>query len=212
MEIPSLLRIEEHRALSRIPLQGSVIDLGGDGRSAYRKLFPDVTKWYTVNMDLRAHPDLVHDLETPLPVQDNTYDNALLVNVLEHVYNHRQLLEEAICTVKKGGKIVVVVPFLFPVHPSPDDFNRFTASALKSMMERAGLSDIQVNPLGTGVFAARYVMVDRLLPFSLRFLRFFTVRFLVVVLDSLTKLFARILRKQYSADYYPIGYVVHARV
>lgn len=203
----TLLRKAEHAALRRLSIQGHVVDLGGDERAAYRALLSKVTTWTTVNLDTKTQPTLFHDLENPLPLQDNTYDGALLMNVLEHVYNHRQLVAEAVRVTKKEGTIVIVVPFLFPVHPSPDDFWRFTDRALKRLCEDVGCTSVTVVPLGSGVFAARFLMMERLLPAPLRVVCDFLSP-IVVILDVLWATLAHSLGKKYQKSDYALGYIV----
>lgn len=211
MRIPSLLRLAEHEALSRITLDGAVLDLGGDVRSEYRMLISGAHVFTTVNLDGEAQPDVRHDLEKPLPFADASYDHVLLINVLEHVFNYRQLLSEATRVAKPGGSVIVVVPFLFPIHPSPHDYWRFTEEALRKECALAGLTIEQIESLGTGVFAARYVALDRLLPDALRFLDYYTARYLARVLDASFTALAHLLCKKYRPAEYALGFVVRVR-
>lgn len=211
MRIDTLLRSAEYKALEGITLSGNVLDLGGDVRSDYRKLFKGDPLYTSVNLDTKTVPDIVHDLEKPLPIEAASYEHVLLINVLEHVYEYRQLLEEAVRVLKPGGTIVIVVPFLFPVHPSPDDFYRFSESALHKELARVGVAVISSKALGTGVFAARYLLLDRLLPGPLRLLGSCTIRPLVCVCDSIFAGLAKIMRKKYVPSEYALGYCIVGR-
>jgi len=211
MSIPSLLRLEEHRALSEITLSGMVLDLGGDKNSEYLRFFSGRFDTTTLNFSEKARPDILHDLETPLPIANNEYDHVLLINVLEHIFEYRSLLQEVTRVVKSGGNIIIVVPFLFPVHPSPDDFHRFTASTLKKELSKGGFDDISVKSLGGGVFASRYVLLDRLLPKAIRVLNFYTLRYCVTILDILIEFFARRFHKKYNKADYALGFCATAR-
>lgn len=211
MEIPSLLRVAEHEALSRIELKGKVLDLGGDNRSVYLSLFKGEFTCTTVNLDRAAQPDVFHDLEKPLPLESHSYDAVLLINVLEHIYNYKELLSEAARVLKPGGKAVIVVPFLFPEHPSPKDFHRFTRETLKRLCEAAGLHDVHIQTLGRGVFSAQHLLIDRLLPKPLRFVNYYVVRFFVLLGDHLFAKTARVLSKGYNPAHYALGYCVVAK-
>lgn len=211
MSTPTLLRIAEHEALSRVTLSGKVVDLGGDANGAYLAHLRGTFTLTSVNLDESTKPDVIHDLEKPLPLTSGEFDAALLVNVLEHVYEYRQLLSEAVRVVKHGGVIVVVVPFLFPIHPDPNDYWRFSAQTLTKEFDRLGLSDVRIDPLGSGVFAARYVMLDRLLPAPLRFVAFYTLRYGAGLLDRGFVVFARLLRKKYVSGDYALGYCATGR-
>mgnify|MGYP001605981257 CR=1 FL=1 len=211
MEIPTLLRKAEHVALTRVSLSGSVLDLGGDKNSGYAHLLGEELHITTVNTDERASPDIFHDLEQSLPLADASYDHVLLINVLEHIYNYRQLLSEAARTVRSGGTVTIIVPFLFPLHPSPNDFWRFSAETLRRECGVIGLTVEELLPLGSGVFAARYVMIDRLMPTPLRLIGAYTLAPLSHLLDVVFARLASLLGKKYIYSDYALGYFVCAR-
>lgn len=210
MRINTLLREAEHAALKNVELSGSVLDLGGDAHGEYRAYIQGNPAYTTVNIDPKTQPDIAHDLEKKLPIEDSVYDHALLINVLEHIFEHRQLLSEAFRTVRSGGRVVVVMPFLFPVHPSPDDFCRLSATALKREVEIAGGTVESLTALGSGVFAARYVMLDRLMPSPIRLIGWLFIRPLVGLLDATFAAVARLTHRKYTPSDYALGYCVQA--
>lgn len=211
MALDTLLRRAEHQALSHLTLHGKVLDFGGDSRSTYRRFFKGSAEFTLVNFSPESAPDIVHDLEHPLPMASATFDGVLLVNVLEHIYHYQQLLTESARVLKPGGQIVVVVPFLFPVHPSPHDYWRFTGEALAKILADAGFRDIKVEPLGGGVFSARYLSIDRLMPRIIRFTGYYTCRYIALALDVIFTATARALGKKYHPADYALGYCVTAR-
>ncbi len=210
MSIPSLLRLAEHKALSSITLSGRVLDLGGDKNSEYLRFLQGTFTTTTLNMSEQARPDILHDLEKPLPVQDGEYDHALLMNVLEHVFEYRQLLQEAFRAVKTGGTVSILVPFLFPIHPSPQDYHRFTGSALQKELELAGATSISVVPLAGGVLHARYLLIDRLMPKPLRLISFYSCRYFIEFGEVILTLVSKMLGKKYQPDTYALGYLARA--
>lgn len=205
----TILRKAEHAALSSLTLSGNALDLGGDKRSEYIHLLKGNFSISTANIDPKTRPDIVCDLEKPLPIDDLSYDTALLINVLEHIFEYRQLLRETRRVLKPGGRAVIVVPFLFPVHGSPHDYHRYTSSALQRALEVEGFSDIYIAPLGTGVCAVRWVLIERLLPSPLRFLSFIANP-LTVLGDAAVRVLARTMRKKYDPSDYPLGYMALA--
>jgi len=81
---------------------------GGDKREGY------------VNIDVRedVEPDLKLDLETEgLPFSNNTVEEILMIDFLEHISFHRvlKLLKECHRVLIHGGKIEVRVPDLFRI-------------------------------------------------------------------------------------------------
>ena len=211
MDIPSLLRLEEYKAFSGIALSGRVLDLGGDRNSNYHSLFKGEFKTTTVNCNTEIRPDIIHDLEQPLPIAGESFDHVLFINVLEHIFEYRALLREAVRVLKPEGSIVVVAPFLFPIHPSPKDYHRFTADTLHKEIEILGLKEISVTALGTGVFSVRYLLLDRLLPRTFRFINFYTFRYVAYGLDALFGDIAHMLGKNYSREDYALSHCVVAR-
>jgi SAM-dependent methyltransferase len=211
MEIHSVLRLEEHKVLADLTLNGSILDIGGDKRAAYQKLIKGDHALTTVNLDEKSKPDIYHDLEKSLPIIDSSYDNVLLINVLEHIFNYRELLRESARVLKPGGTLVIVVPFLFPVHPSPQDFHRFTESTLRKELVLLHMREIKIQALGKGVFTARYLMLDRLLPAPIRFLSHYTCRYCAYALDWLFSRLSKVLGKKYKAEDYALGYCVTAQ-
>jgi len=63
-----------------------------------------------VDIDKRFKPDLVLDLENPLPFQDNSFDLILAYHILEHIRNFKQLMLELWRILKPGGLLKVKVP------------------------------------------------------------------------------------------------------
>lgn len=206
----SQLRTALHAALAHHTLSGKVLDLGGARSSAYARFLGGTFSLTIVNTDPDAEPDVVHDLEAPLPFADGSYNGALLINILEHVYGAERLLGECARVLVPGGQLVLSVPFLFPVHPSPRDFWRFTPEALERMLVAAGFADVRVELLGSGVFSARALLLERLLPFPLRALYRSTLAPLARFCDVLLARAARSLGRQYRREDYALGFLVTA--
>ena len=76
------------------------------------------------------------------------------------------------------------------------------------MCEASSLSVERVIPLGTGVFSARYVMLDRLLPTPIRVLFSTILRPFVPLVDTVFAAIGRVLGKKYNASDYALGYMV----
>lgn len=205
-DTPSLLRRAEIEALSHIELRGRVLDLGGVKESSYLRSFKGNFSVTTVNLDEGANPDIIHDLESHLPIRDEVYDHVLIINVLEHIFDYSTLLAEAKRVVKRGGSIIVAVPFLFPNHPSPNDYHRFTEESLRREFSKIGLNDVQITPLVCGVFSSVYLLIDRLLPKPLRFCNYYTLRYIVSLMDMVFLNIARAFGKKYSPKDYALSF------
>ena len=52
-----------------------------------------------------------HDLNKPVPIKANSFDNIICIEVLEHVFNFQNVLNEAYRMLKPGGTFIVGVPY-----------------------------------------------------------------------------------------------------
>ncbi len=206
----TILRAAEHAALRTLTLTGNVLDLGGDTRSEYRTLIQGNFTITTANIDEKTKPDLIVDLEQSLPVADGSYDAVLLINVLEHIFNYRDLLAESVRALRPGGTLVIVVPYLFPYHPSPNDYYRFSKVTLEKLLAHVGAKSQQITPLGSGVFAARWLFLERLIPSALQDALGLVMHPLVHMLDELLMSLARGSGKLYQPSDYALGFLVTA--
>ena len=108
-------------------LVGTLLNIGG-GSMSYREWTPAEM----VNLDLMPGPDVdvVADLSRELPFVDCSFDHVLCTSVLEHVSQPEQVVSEIRRVLKPGGRLVLYVPYLFPVHPDPRDYWRFSPDGL----------------------------------------------------------------------------------
>jgi SAM-dependent methyltransferase len=93
--------------------------------------------------------DLVADLNEPLQLDDETFDTVILSDVLEHIAEPQNLLSEISRTLKSnGGVLLLNVPFFYPIHEEPFDFHRYTRFSLERMCAAAGLTVVEISPIG----------------------------------------------------------------
>lgn len=87
-----------------------------------------------INVDLFPFHgvDIAADL-TDLPFHSDSFDAATCDQVLEHVSHPHRVTEELRRVVRPGGLIHVASPFVFPWHPSPSDYTRWTLEGLASL-------------------------------------------------------------------------------
>ena len=78
---------------------------------------------------------------------DASFDSVLCNAVLEHVQNAERAIRELARVVRKGGHVVIAVPFLQPYHACPGDFRRYTADGLAQLGRSAGLEVIEILPV-----------------------------------------------------------------
>jgi len=183
------------------PIKGRILDLasGTQKPSYYRFLkVDDSSDIVSVDISDERRPNIKADLEKPFPFRDKDFDFVFCFNLLEHIYNYKNVIGEALRVLRDNGKLIGTVPFLGSVHGDPDDYFRYTKSALNNIFKEAGFRDIKIEALGYGPFAVCYYMIEFLMP---KFIRPIFV-FPVILFDKI--IFK--LNKRHGKDKYVLMY------
>lgn len=154
----SIIRDLEYKIISKLNLNGKILDLGGSKKSGYHQLIGGKHEILTVNIDLDYGCDLVFDIEESFPLKDDSFDFILLMNVLEHVYKFENVISESSRVLKKEGKIYLAVPFIHQIHGSPNDFFRYSKATLNRLLLENNFENIKIKELGFGFFSLGYQM------------------------------------------------------
>lgn len=100
-----------------------------------------------VALDIVDNPniDLVADVHN-IPIRDNFFDLVLCIEVLEHLENPALAISEMRRVLKKNGTLILSTRFIFPLHPDPKDYYRFTPDSLSFLCRN--FKDVQIVPAG----------------------------------------------------------------
>ncbi|MBF0176440.1 MAG: methyltransferase domain-containing protein [Magnetococcales bacterium] len=104
------------------PGEEIVLDLG----SGNHRIHPDV---FAIDVVDYAAVDIVCSIHQ-LPFRSHSVTMVLTNNVMEHIPYIHHAWEEIQRITKPNGENIHVVPFLYPFHASPDDFQRYTHAGL----------------------------------------------------------------------------------
>ena len=140
-----LCRRELCRALQRLApeLKGDVLDFGC-GSGPYRDLLSNASTYTGLEYDTpenreNKRADIFYDGET-IPLEDSSMDGVLSTQTLEHVPNPERVVEEWHRILRRGGRLLVTMPFMWPEHEMPYDFQRYTARGLCRLFEKKGFA------------------------------------------------------------------------
>jgi SAM-dependent methyltransferase len=91
--------------------------------------------------------DAVADL-TRLPFGAGCFDAAINIVTLEHVREPESVLREIARTLAPAAPLLAIVPHEWEVHQAPHDYFRFTRHGVEYLLERAGMVEIEIRPVG----------------------------------------------------------------
>ncbi len=114
-----------------------VLQIGSDGE-VYEKLLVQADergfKVTTCDIVDEKEPDILGDLCT-LDLGEEVYDIIVCSEVIEHLHSPHLAVDNMHRALKKGGKLIVTIPFMFPIHADPYDFVRYTKTGLKNLLK-----------------------------------------------------------------------------
>jgi len=125
----------------------------------------------------------------------------LLAEVLEHLEHPEIVLREISRVLKPGGTFLATMPLLYPIHPDPRDFQRWTPERIEIEFERSGLVVSEVKTMG-GTFAVlhdvfRYSLVRS--PYKARIRNRLVWKFMVPVIRWIfLKIDEKVLKNSYT--------------
>ncbi len=122
-------------------LFGKILDAGCAGKP-YEVLFSNATEYIGMEFDSSVNradskADVFYDGHK-FPFQDNTFDGVVATQVLEHVFNPDEFLDEMNRVVKHGAHVLLTLPFVWDEHSQPHDYARYTSFGLRHLLEKHG--------------------------------------------------------------------------
>lgn len=86
-----------------------------------------------------TRPDIFGDAAS-LPFASGSFDSVACYEVLEHVLEPEAVLAEIARVLAPGGVSELSMPFLYPVHDAPHDYQRWTRYGWEHSAAKAGLA------------------------------------------------------------------------
>ena len=162
---PSCILCEDSLAQLAPMLKGTVIELGGYKKLKYSTFATHAEKYVVTNIsgDYDEFVDMLN-----MKYVDNSVDSFVCVNVLEHIPDTEKAIHEIYRCLKPSGRVLLIVPFMYYQHGDPNDFFRFSSSALFKMLE--GFNILRFQHLGGRLSTISLLLQNKVtLPFGLLF-------------------------------------------
>lgn len=135
----------EHLAESDMLPSGEKLLDYGCGNKPYQRLFSrKFSRHIGADFPGNSDADILIDENGTVACEDTSFDCVLSSQVLEHVTSPQKYLGEAQRVLKPGGSLIVSTHGIWPYHPDPTDFWRWTADGLQAEIERAGFEIVNV--------------------------------------------------------------------
>jgi SAM-dependent methyltransferase len=150
-----------HRRIGALAT-GVVLDIGAGRQNVRRCLNPEcrylsidyydtAVNWY------KTLPAIFADAQA-LPIKSASIDTVLLLDVMEHLPRPQECLGEINRVLKNSGQVILQVPFLYPIHDAPLDFQRWTRFGLERLVARYGFTLRHWGFRGTPIESAMLLM------------------------------------------------------
>lgn len=125
-------------------MQGVVVDVGGkreNKRGTFQPPEDQVKLWMYLNLDISTKPNIYGDVQQ-IPLRGQSVDCVVCTEVLEHLPRPERCVNEIHRLLRNGGLVLASVPFLYPIHADPFDYQRFTEDGLRNFFKDFKIVDV----------------------------------------------------------------------
>lgn len=125
----------------------TVVDFGA-GDVPYRPLFaPHCARYLACDLESAPGIDMLIDADGHVPLADGSASCVLSVQVLEHVWDVGDYLQECRRLLSADGRLVLSTHGTWLYHPHPGDYRRWTRDGLCRELEANGFEVLAVEPV-----------------------------------------------------------------
>ena len=191
----------------KIEVGKKVLTIGAGGQvNLLLNQFSKKNSFDLVSFDIekKMKPDIVGDICT-FDFKDEKFDYVVIVEVLEHLHSPHLSISNISSLLNQGGKIILTVPFIFPIHERPYDYYRFTKYGLQFLLK--GFASLRIIERNNWLEAINVLFV-RLVMDRNYISRVFAPFFIILAYVNLP--FVWIISKVIKTDFITTGYLVTA--
>jgi 2-polyprenyl-3-methyl-5-hydroxy-6-metoxy-1,4-benzoquinol methylase len=156
------------------------------------------------DIDQAQQPDILGDICT-FDFGQQSFDVIVFSEVLEHVHSPHLAISNVHRLLKDGGRLVLSVPFIFPIHERPHDYFRYTRYGLEFLLRE--FKEVRIRERNSWAEAINVLGV-RLVVDKNRTARLIAPLFVIAAFVKLP--FILLLGKLVRTDLMTTGYVVTA--
>lgn len=136
--------------------KGKLLDIGC-GRMRYKDTLkpllteyvgldhPKISKLYTGG---KYQVDIFADAKK-IPAKNNTFDTIMMFHVLEYLPDPKVVFREIKRILKPKGYLIIISPFMYPLHDIGYDLARYSDVYLKKLIKESGLTTVKIESHGT---------------------------------------------------------------
>ena len=199
----SLLRSYQLNECKNIELKGYSIEFGAyeEKKKNFYNFFKGNAKFVFSNVYYKKDKNYIRlDLTKKLKIKKKTFQNVILMNVLEHLPDLNNVFKEIYKILKINGNLIGSTPFIYQVHGAPFDYQRFTKDFFYKTFSKKKYKSISIKPLGFGPLVASYGLIQT-------YLRYFPIlKELLLILCFFFDFVIQIFVKTKLEEIYPVGY------
>lgn len=186
---------------------GTLLDVGC-GDKPYKHLFKKITSYLGIDFKnysrnktfTKEKPDLYFSTSyhktLRLPFGNNSFDNVVSFQVLEHHRNPQKMMREILRVCKKNGFILITMPLIWGLHEEPNDYFRFTKNGFWELIKNNKCRILETRKQGSVFSTVSVLLNDYLTNFAMRskqtylvsviiYLPFLLFSYLCFVLDKI---------------------------
>lgn len=109
-----------------------ILDLGCGSKPSYHRIIKGKIVCFDKTKNKIIH---VAGSADKIPFKANSFDKIISINSFYYFENPFDVAKDLNKILKKNGKLVLVLPFFYPIHDAPLDRYRFTEYGLKTLLE-----------------------------------------------------------------------------
>jgi SAM-dependent methyltransferase len=142
-------------------------------------------------------------------IEDESFDNALALNLLEHLPSIENFKHEVFRILKKDGQLIIAVSYFFPYHPDSEDYFRYSDTLLIKEFEEVGFVHKRTMFPTIGPFSTftDYLLIISL-PSKIRIILKPIFMLLAFVIDKIVMLYRPTFNHRPTNETFASGYVI----